>query len=91
MEGITPEDISAIRTIIANNVEIIEDEAPRAEPAMEDEGEEQDEAEFHSPDDDQEETYECPECGGAITLDMTSCPNCGVGLSFEVEEEEENS
>ena len=34
------------------------------------------------------ETYECPECGGVITADMTSCPNCGVGLSFEEEEEE---
>lgn len=36
-----------------------------------------------------EEVYECPECGHPITVDMTSCPNCGVGLSFEVEEEEE--
>src|SRR6056297_2728855 len=37
----------------------------------------------------EEEVYECPECGHAITTDMTSCPNCGVGLSFEVEEEVE--
>lgn len=37
----------------------------------------------------EEEVYECPECGHPITIDMTSCPNCGVGLSFEVEEEEE--
>ncbi len=36
----------------------------------------------------EEETYECPECGGLITVDMTSCPNCGVGLSFEEESEE---
>jgi N utilization substance protein A len=33
-----------------------------------------------------EETYECPECGAKITTDMTACPNCGVGLSFEEEE-----
>ena len=32
---------------------------------------------------------ECPECGARITTDMTACPNCGVGLSFEEEEEEE--
>ena len=34
------------------------------------------------------EEYECPECGATITLDMTSCPNCGVGQSFEDAEEE---
>lgn len=31
----------------------------------------------------EEEAYECPECGTAITPDMATCPNCGVGLSFE--------
>jgi N utilization substance protein A len=36
-----------------------------------------------------EETYECPECGAAIDTSMTACPNCGVGLSFEDEEAEE--
>jgi N utilization substance protein A len=34
------------------------------------------------------EEYECPKCGAKITLDMTSCPNCGIGLSFEYEDEE---
>ncbi len=38
---------------------------------------------------DNEEYYECPECGHRITIDMTVCPNCGVGLSFEEEEDEE--
>jgi N utilization substance protein A len=33
------------------------------------------------------EEYECPECGAKITLDMTSCPKCGIGLSFEYEDE----
>ncbi|MDR2536672.1 MAG: transcription termination factor NusA [Treponema sp.] len=33
------------------------------------------------------EEYECPECGAKITLDMTNCPNCGIGLSFEFEDE----
>lgn len=35
-----------------------------------------------------DEVYECPECGAAITIEMTKCPNCGVELSFEYEEEE---
>ena len=35
-----------------------------------------------------EEEYSCPECGAPITIDMTACPNCGIGLSFEEEEEE---
>jgi transcription termination/antitermination protein NusA len=35
-----------------------------------------------------EETYECPECGTAITPDMATCPNCGVGLTFEESDEE---
>ena len=35
-----------------------------------------------------EEEYQCPECGAKITLDMTSCPNCGIGLSFEYEDQE---
>jgi len=36
----------------------------------------------------EEETYECPECGTAITPDMATCPNCGVGLTFEESAEE---
>lgn len=36
----------------------------------------------------QAEEYECPECGSPITTDMTTCPNCGIGLSFEYEDEE---
>jgi N utilization substance protein A len=36
----------------------------------------------------EEETYECPECGTAITPDMATCPNCGVGLTFEESDEE---
>lgn len=34
----------------------------------------------------EEELYECPECGGDISIEMTECPSCGVGLSFEEEE-----
>lgn len=37
---------------------------------------------------DEEEEYFCPECNTKITTDMTVCPNCGIGLSFEEEDEE---
>jgi N utilization substance protein A len=33
-----------------------------------------------------DEDLVCPECGAKITTDMTSCPACGIGLSFEYEE-----
>ena len=52
--------------------EPIEAEAQAEEEAEEEEG----------------ETYECPECGSDITIEMTACPNCGVGLSFEFEDGE---
>lgn len=38
--------------------------------------------------DSEAEEYECPECGSPITIDMTTCPSCGIGLSFEYEDEE---
>jgi N utilization substance protein A len=37
-----------------------------------------------------ESEFACPECGHPISTDMTVCPNCHVGLSFEeVEMDEE--
>jgi N utilization substance protein A len=42
---------------------------------------------FGSAENEEAEEYECPECGAKITLDMTNCPNCGIGLSFEFEDE----
>jgi N utilization substance protein A len=39
---------------------------------------------------DDEHQFLCPECGHTLSVDMTNCPNCGVGLSFEeVEIDEE--
>ena len=74
-EGINDDDVALIRGIINDNVEIVESD--------DDEGLE-DEVVME-----EEDAYECPECGAAITLDMTACPSCGVGLSFEIEEEDE--
>ncbi|MDR3201467.1 MAG: transcription termination factor NusA [Spirochaetales bacterium] len=94
-KGINPEDIQTIRKVISENVEIFEEEAKEAFPeeAVEEEAEEEEpavaeEEAFENEEAEPEEKYECPECGGAITLDMTTCPNCGVELSFEDEDEE---
>jgi N utilization substance protein A len=78
IEGTTPESLAALRKLIEEYVEVVEENA--GESAELDEG---------SPDavdtEPEPEEYECPECGGKITLDMTVCPSCGVGLSFEYE------
>ncbi len=72
-ENLSEEDIKKIKSIILENVDIIEEESEDTEEAEEEP---------------EEEYFECPECGNAISVDMTQCPNCGVGLSFEIEEEE---
>jgi N utilization substance protein A len=75
LKGIGADQIEELRKLIEEFVEIVEDEeSPEAEPAA---GE--------APPEEAEE-YECPECGAKITVDMTTCPNCGIGLSFEFEE-----
>jgi N utilization substance protein A len=110
LHGISPGDVETIRRIIADNIEIIEEEARLSasdsasdeeaklsasgeevkisssdeEAGGEEEAVSEEPAEGETPE--LEEKYECPECGHSITLDMTACPNCGVGLSFEVEE-----
>ncbi|MCK5249349.1 MAG: transcription termination/antitermination protein NusA, partial [Spirochaetaceae bacterium] len=87
LSGLTPADVDQIQKIIEDNVEIIEsdeeevlDDSLEAEEPTEEPTEE---AEVEV------ETYECPECEQPITADMSVCPNCGVGLSFEIEEVEE--
>jgi N utilization substance protein A len=34
------------------------------------------------------ESFACPKCGYPLTVGMTECPNCHVGISFEEVEEE---
>ncbi len=94
IEGLSDEDVATIKSIIEDSVEVIEGEEETSEVAEEEEVDEESEetAEGESEKADEateEEVYECPECGGEITISMTSCPNCGVGLSFEYEDEEE--
>ncbi|MDR0315439.1 MAG: transcription termination factor NusA [Treponema sp.] len=86
IQNISAEQIEVLRKLIEEYVEVVEDggeeeyeEEQAAEPAAPEAEDESAEA----------EEYTCPECGAKITVDMTSCPNCGVGLSFEYEEEEE--
>ncbi|MCL2792620.1 MAG: transcription termination factor NusA [Spirochaetaceae bacterium] len=103
--GITQQDIESIKTIIDENVEIVEDsddqktsetKTEASDTISEEEDEDDDEGEEEEGDDEEEEDideddfYECPECGSKITADMLLCPNCGVGLSFEEEDEDDN-
>ena len=105
LTGLTPTDVDQIQKIIEDNVEIIEsdEEEDNLDENAEDEtssdgetavGEEEPEEDLDASAEIEEEsedgeTYECPECGHSITADMNVCPNCGVGLSFEIEEVEE--
>lgn len=79
IEGLSDEDIKKVTELIESSVEFVEEDV-----ADENQAESKDSSEEI-----EEEVYECPECGAQITIDMTTCPNCGIGLSFEYEEEEE--
>lgn len=78
--GISAQDLETLRGIIEDNVEVIEeeyeDESGPADVLEEEDGTEA-------------ETYECPDCQATVTPDMTQCPQCGVALSFEYEDEED--
>ena len=76
IDGMTAQDVETLVKVIEENVEIVEDEGQEA-PVD------------YSPEDavEYEEEFECPECGHPVQINMTQCPNCGVGLSFEIEEE----
>ena len=79
--GFTKADFELVKSIIEENVEIMDDDI---EPIEE-------EADAAEELDEEKEYYECPECGKPITEDMDHCPNCGVELSFEEEEDEEEA
>jgi len=81
-KGFNASELDGLRKLIEDYVEIVEeDEGYEEEPAEKTE-EETSEGGTES------EEYECPECGAKITVEMTTCPSCGIGLSFEYEEEE---
>ena len=80
--GMSEEKARVLEALINEAFEIIDE---NQEPVQETQSENQT---MSALDSDAEEVYECPECGAPITIDMTVCPNCGVGLSFEYEDEE---
>ncbi len=82
LEGITPGDIETIQNIIAESIDIVEETESRT---FEDDIENEDYTEGLD-EEELEEEYECPECSHPVTSDMEVCPECGVGLSFEIEE-----
>jgi N utilization substance protein A len=82
LPGLNAEQIAALKKLIEEYVEIVEEEGESFEEAANEE-----ETEIPAAEENTEEEYECPECGAKITVDMTNCPNCGVGLSFEDAEE----
>ncbi len=67
LDGITEEQIEEVNKLIHNVVEFVESDEEHAADS----------------DEDEDETYLCPECGAEITLDMTKCPKCGVEFEFE--------
>jgi len=78
-KGLASSELDDLRKLIEEYVEIVEEE--ENEDEMQEEKSGSDESQ-------ESEEYECPECGAKITVDMATCPSCGIGLSFEYEEEE---
>lgn len=83
LPGMSEEKVQALEALINESFEIV-DENQESEQEIQPENQ----TAPVSDEDTEEEVYECPECGAPITIDMTVCPNCGVGLSFEYEDEE---
>ncbi|QQO08191.1 transcription termination factor NusA [Breznakiella homolactica] len=95
LQGVTAEQLEELQKLIEENVEIVEeDEYSGSEDSAdgdfyEEESGDEPAADSEPEDSGEAEEYECPECGAKITTDMSNCPNCGIGLSFEYEEDEE--
>jgi N utilization substance protein A len=93
LEKVSAEQVETLRKLIEEYVEIVEEEAEAEyeEAAEAPEGDaagaEPETEPGAAPEAESPEEYECPECGARITVDMTNCPNCGIGLSFEYEDE----
>ena len=82
LEGVSPEDLEQLNTLLDDSVSFVYDKPTYDVEYSDDENVEKKKEE------DDEEFFECPECGAQITVNMTTCPNCGIGLSFEYEDEE---
>jgi N utilization substance protein A len=80
--NISVEQQESLRRLIEEYVDIVEEEI--AETSEDFDGGAEENAADAEPE--EEDEFVCPECGAKITLDMTNCPKCGVGLSFEYED-----
>ena len=87
MENVSAQQLEALRSLIYDSVEMLEEEDGAGEYAQESEAAEEDAA----------EEVECPECHAAFALDADgysagtiSCPNCGAELELSYEKEEEH-
>ncbi len=80
LDGMTAAMAEELLDIIANTVEIVEDEEVEQEtPQDVDEEETLDVQEM------EDDELRCPECNGIVDETMEECPHCGVGLAFEYE------
>jgi N utilization substance protein A len=87
LEGMTDENYTLLSTLLKESFEVVDETGKSAEgeaPSATEEAPAGTAPEAGA----ESEEYECPECGARITIDMTTCPNCGIGLSFEFEDEE---
>jgi N utilization substance protein A len=90
LKNITPEDAKRIKDIISENIEIVEEEKASNEALERSEaGSDKENKNLPDSDEETEEQYECPVCHVLVSPEMTTCPNCGIGLSFEDIEEED--
>lgn len=77
--NLTDEDFENMSNLSAEEIEKINEVIRENVDIVEDEVESDD-----------EEHFACPECGYPLTVGMTECPNCHVGISFDEVEEEES-
>ena len=77
IEGMSEEMAKKFMAILAENIEVVEEEVVQTEETSAEKGEEE------------EEYYECPNCGSHITEEMSKCESCGVELVFQDDDGEE--
>ena len=87
IEGLSAEDIATLVALI-ESVQYADEKSDATETDYPTEQSEEVQETEENADSDEDEVYECPECGAQITTVMTTCPKCGIGLSFEYEDEE---
>ena len=78
IDGMTEEMAKKLMGTLSESIEVVEEQMVKTEETGAPAGEEE-----------EEEYYECPNCGSRITENMTRCESCGVELVFQDEDEPE--